>query len=112
MRVSPTTVALLASLSLQAPSFSVGFHVSPSGGGRVAASANSNVSGHQRLRIGARFSTTTEDNETTSAAATKKKKKLGLLTFDLGKNNHRIICLYISCDLNNNLAHKNIICVA
>jgi len=83
MRVSPTTVALLASLSLQAPSFSVGFHVSPSGGGRVAASANSNVSGHQRLRIGARFSTTTEDNETTSAAATKNKKKLGLLTFDL-----------------------------
>mmetsp|Transcript_23616 Transcript_23616/g.40254 ORF Transcript_23616/g.40254 Transcript_23616/m.40254 type:complete len:429 (-) Transcript_23616:126-1412(-) len=83
MRVSPTTVALLASLSLQAPSFSVGFHVSPSGGGRVAASTKSNVSGHQRLRIGALFSTTTEDNESTSATATKKKKKLGLLTFDL-----------------------------
>mmetsp|Transcript_23617 Transcript_23617/g.40256 ORF Transcript_23617/g.40256 Transcript_23617/m.40256 type:complete len:429 (-) Transcript_23617:126-1412(-) len=83
MRVSPTTVALLASLSLQAPSFSVGFHVSSSGGGSVAASTNSNVSGHQRLRIGALFSTTTEDNESTSATATKKKKKLGLLTFDL-----------------------------
>lgn len=90
MRVSPTTVALLASISLQAPSFSLGFHVSPSAGGRVAAPTRSNVSsGHQHrlLRLeGALFSTTTEDNETASATATqKKKKKLGLLTFDLGK---------------------------
>lgn len=88
MRVSPTTVALLASISLQAPSFSLGFHVSPSTGGRVAAPTRNNVSGHQHrlLRLGALFSTTTEDNETTSATATqKKKKKLGLLTFDLGK---------------------------
>ena len=86
MRVSPATVGLLAALSLDAPSFSLGFHVSPSAGGRVAArNTRGNVSGHQRLRLGALFSTTTEDNETTSATTVtkKKKKKLGLLTFDL-----------------------------
>jgi hypothetical protein len=96
MRVSSTTVALLASLSLQAPSFSLGFSVSTSGGRRVAAPTRSNVSGHQhRLRLGALFSTSTEDNETTSATATKKKqKKLGLLTFDLGKN-ILIVCVCI-----------------
>ena len=104
MRVSPATVALLAALSLHAPSFSLGFHVSPSAGGRVAArNTRGNVSGHQRLRLGALFSTTTEDNETTSATTVtkKKKKKLGLLTFDLGKNN-LIGCLYIHiiCDQN------------
>lgn len=88
MRVSPATVALLAALSLHAPSFSLGFHVSPSAGGRVAARTRGNVSGHQRLRLGALFSTTTEDETTSATTATKKKKKkLGLLTFDLGKYN-------------------------
>lgn len=82
MRVSPTTVALLASLSLQAPSFSWGFHVSISRGERVSVS----TSGHHKnlLRLQQPlYSTSTEDNETKTATATKKKKKLGLLTFDL-----------------------------
>ena len=96
MRVSSTTVALLASL-LKAPSYSLGFQVSTLGGGRVAAPIRSNVnSGHQhRLRLGGLFSTSIKDNEATSETATKKKKKkkLGLLTFDLGKNIF-IVCLY------------------
>ena len=96
MRVSSTTVALLASL-LKAPSYSLGFQVSTLGGGRVAAPIRSNVnSGHQhRLRLGGLFSTSIKDNEATSETATKKKKKkkLGLLTFDLGKNIF-IVCLH------------------
>jgi len=96
MRVSSTTFAMLASLSLKAPSFSVGFSVSTARGRRVEAPTSCNVSGHQhRLRLGALFSTSTEDNETATATATKKKqKKLGLLTFDLGKN-ILIVCLHM-----------------
>jgi hypothetical protein len=92
MRVSPATVALLASLLslLQEAPISLGFHVSSTSKGRIVVSTGSH---QQRLRLQqALFATSTEENETKSATVTKKKKKLGLVTFDLGKN--RIVMFF------------------
>lgn len=71
--------------------------MSTSRGERVSVSTRGNVSGHHNnlLRLQQPlYSTSTEDNETKSATATKKKKKLGLLTFDLGKN---VFCQLFVC---------------
>ena len=94
MRVYSSTVALVASLSLQVP-FSSGFVPS-----RVASSRTSVADQRQQLPSLCRlhhvlYSTSTEDNETASPVATKKKKKLGLITFDLDDvRAHVVLFLY------------------
>ena len=93
MRVYSSTVAILASISLQIPS-SLGFVPSRVATSRVNNSHDviidvqqpsllhtNNIRSLQQRRV--LYSTSTEESDTVTATKKKKKKKLGLITFDL-----------------------------